>query len=145
MKEGRSLFYWTHRSSLFLPECVSLGDPTRQCLAKRHQGSCDPETSTFQDHVVGRWMSAAPVYTVVKRQALPIAHLLIPEKFGCEMEFEEMEISVKLEKQIREQVCTHVGQFCWSLYYPPTTLPQITALDMVTLLSATKTDLLWKC
>lgn len=101
---------------------------------------------------MGRWVSASPVHTVVKRQALPIAHLLIPEEFGCEMEFEEIEISVKLEKQIKEQVCTNVGHFCWSLYYPPTTLPQttlqksqFTALDTVTLLSATKTDSLRKC
>lgn len=66
---------------------------------------------------MGRWVSASPVHTVVKRQALPIAHLLIPEKFGCEIECEEIEISVKLEKQTREQVCINVGHSC--IIHPP--------------------------
>ena len=42
---------------------------------------------------MGGWVSASPVHTVVKRQALSIAHLLIPKKFGCEIEFEKIEVS----------------------------------------------------
>lgn len=72
---------------LFLPECVSLCDPTGKCLALLHQRSSDLETSTFQDHIIGRWVSTSSVHTVVKRQALSVTHLLIAEKFGCEMDF----------------------------------------------------------
>ena len=96
---------------------------------------------------MGRWVSASPVHTVVKGQALPIAHLLIPKKFGCEMEFEEIEISC-----ITGEVNKLVSRFALTLAisdgvlrFPPTILSkppsqksQFMALDVATLLSATK-------
>lgn len=42
---------------------------------------------------MGGRASASPVYTVVKGQALPVAHLLIPKKFGCAVKFEKIEMS----------------------------------------------------
>lgn len=71
------------RPLFFLPERVSLCDATGKRLAKRHQRSSDLQTSAFQDHVVGRWVPASSVHPVVKRQALPITHLLITKKFAC--------------------------------------------------------------
>ena len=77
---------------------------------------------------MGRWVSASPVHTVVKGQALPIAHLLIPKKFGCEMEFEEIEISC-----ITGEVNKLVSRFALTLAisdgvlrFPPTILSQTT-------------------
>lgn len=64
-----------------LPECVCVADATRQDLPLGQEGGSDFQATSFQDHIMQRWLVFPSVQAVIKGESLAIAQLLVSKEF----------------------------------------------------------------